>query len=440
MNRDVNKIITSILSMSVALAVLPINISAQDYEGWEVNLKYSGYEIRGYNGTDSVVTIPDELNGRKVVEYSYDIFKNSPTVKEVTLNNTVTTTIRDMFRGAANLNKITYGKTAYSEIAKINNSNVKIINFSLITDKYVLNSDCLDPCEGLEEINFGNNVYLQENASVLPNLNRFILGPYNKMKQVSPYTIMSDDGTRVLLHCTSEDKDYFGLSKTSYVDIMKFYNADCIVLEPGLTSLPKGYVTGTNLKALLIPDSVTYLPEYSIGYNKIELAIGWGYERRDDFEIYSPIGSEAQQYAFKYNFKYYPTEYNEDSVFGRFIRKEATSADALKVLQQVVGCVQESGKFIGVGDDLDVDRDEFVTSEDALMILQQVVGLYDDIPEFYGFDPEILNTPIINPDNVEAYVNKYRPTPSDPVKVPDITEKPLVSGDMVVATERKVEG
>lgn len=423
--------IKNIVSAAVCLSVMCSSVTltpanADTYGDWRVSNKTGGWELRSYVGSNSVVVMPETVNGRPVVGYSYDMFKDSPVVKDVTLNNTVTKTIRDMFRDAPNLEKITFGATAYASIEKINTNYVKNIDFSKITADYTLSSDCLDPCESLEEINFGDHVYLSENLSYLPNLKKITLGTYNKMAQVNKYTIMSSDGKRVLMHCTSEDKDYFGLSATSYVDIMKFYNADAILLAEGITAIPKGYLTGTNLKAMVIPTSVTSLPEYSIGYDKYELSIGWDYKKRENFEIYSEIGATAQQYALQCNFKYYPTVSVADTVYERFTRKECTSADALKVLQQVVGLTQENGNLVGVGDDLDVDRDGYITSEDALKILQQVVGLEVGIPEFYGFDPEILKTPIIDGSNINEYVNNYRPIQEEPENVnTDITEQPM---------------
>ena len=79
-----------------------------------------------------------------------------------------------------------------------------------------------------------------------------------------------------------------------------------ITLEEGTTGIADSAFFCRNLKSITIPDSVTSIGNWALGYNyDLDSAVG-GVVKQTDFTIYGYTGTEAERYAKDNGFKFIP--------------------------------------------------------------------------------------------------------------------------------------
>ena len=84
MNFKKSKIIFAILFFIGILAILQGNVSATSelyYGDWTYEINQNKVEITSYNGTDTIVTIPNSINGYPVASIGYEAFEEKTQIK-----------------------------------------------------------------------------------------------------------------------------------------------------------------------------------------------------------------------------------------------------------------------------------------------------------------------------------------------------------------------
>lgn len=96
------KFISIIICISLIATVFIVPVCAT---GGEWSIDYKGY-VTGYTGTESVLTVPDEISGVAVKGIGESAFENNTRIKEVTLPETCTYIDNYAFKNCSNLHTI----------------------------------------------------------------------------------------------------------------------------------------------------------------------------------------------------------------------------------------------------------------------------------------------------------------------------------------------
>ena len=114
------KLLSTVLSLCMLLSIIPVattSSSAKSIEVVELGESSGDYEykilhngtaeITKYNGSDTEITIPSEIDGHKVTVIGLGAFKNCLRIKSITIPDSVTTIGNNAFYGCKSLISIT---------------------------------------------------------------------------------------------------------------------------------------------------------------------------------------------------------------------------------------------------------------------------------------------------------------------------------------------
>ena len=236
-------------SLSVQFTiVLPKEIQKPTYE--YAILPDETIEIIGYNGSESNVVIPDEINGKSVTRIGYGVFKDCTSLTSVTIPESVTDIYGSVFEGCTNLTNITIP----DGVMKIGGLTFK---------------DCIS----LTSITIPNSV--------------------------------TEIGTKAFSGCTSLASITIPDNVTEIGD---FAFEDCtnltsITIPDSMTSISSWtFISCSSLKSITIPNSVTIIGKRALGYER-DYYNGI-YKKIDNFKIYCYSGTAGEQYAKDNGFTY----------------------------------------------------------------------------------------------------------------------------------------
>ncbi len=113
MNKTLSKIISLFLAVILTVGIVSVNTVIADAESFtDGNWIYSISDlnglviIEGYTGTDSVVTVPSDINGKTVTEIGAEAFEGNQTITEVTIPSSVRAIRKDAFNYCKALEKV----------------------------------------------------------------------------------------------------------------------------------------------------------------------------------------------------------------------------------------------------------------------------------------------------------------------------------------------
>lgn len=113
MNKTLSKIFSLILTVILIVGIVSVNTIVADAEKFtNGDWIYSISElngliiIEGYTGTESVIEIPSDINGKAVTEIGSDAFKNNGTITEVSIPSSVRSVRNDAFSYCTSLRKV----------------------------------------------------------------------------------------------------------------------------------------------------------------------------------------------------------------------------------------------------------------------------------------------------------------------------------------------
>ena len=217
-----------------------------------------------YKGSGAEVTIPDTLNGYKVVSFG-EIFKNNTNITKVVIGNNVTSVFPYAFYGCSSLTSVTIpdsvtsiGSYAFQNCSRL--TSVTIPDSVTSIGEYAFHN-----CSGLKSVTIGNGV--------------------------------TSIGERAFYYCRSITGIYYSGDITGWLNIegldnlMEYVSSSCelyfggikvegdIIISEGVTSIPSyAFRYQTGITSVTIPDSVT-----SIGWQAFrncssltEVTIGTG--------------------------------------------------------------------------------------------------------------------------------------------------------------------
>ena len=113
MNKTLSKIISLFLAVVLTAGIVSVNTVMADAEtfvngDWQYSIsELNGLIIiEGYTGTESVIEIPSDINGKAVTEIGSDAFKNNGTITEVSIPSSVRSIRNDAFSYCTSLRKV----------------------------------------------------------------------------------------------------------------------------------------------------------------------------------------------------------------------------------------------------------------------------------------------------------------------------------------------
>ena len=278
-------------------AIMPMSVFATDTNPFiVVNTSQDTVKITGYNGTDTVVDIPSEINSKKVTRIDNNAFFSCQTIVTLTIPETVTSIGNSAFFRCLKLTEINLPSgimqiepNAFSQTAYYNNIE-NWENNVLYIDKYLISGDGLSAKVSGDYTVKDNTVLVADSA----------FNGCNNLKSISIPATVNYIGTSVFSSCTSlenisidennqsyifENGALFNKAKTqlmkylsasentSYtlpetVEIIEKYafkdsgNLENVYLSQNLKSIQqKAFNNCDNLKEIIIPDSVTFMGE-----------------------------------------------------------------------------------------------------------------------------------------------------------------------------------
>ena len=124
------RLFSILLTLCLCICVFAVRADASQISGdWKFTVSDGQVVISAYNGNAASVTVPETLNGKKVVEIGYGVFQDKTTLKSVTLPASLERISGSAFRNCTALTSITlpeklqsvgsaafYNCTALSEI------------------------------------------------------------------------------------------------------------------------------------------------------------------------------------------------------------------------------------------------------------------------------------------------------------------------------------
>lgn len=125
--------------------------------GFEVNMKGSGMEIVSYTGEEKNLTIPDTINGHKVVYIGEKAFYKNDTVEKLVLPSTVKEVGKQAFADTKSLKEIEFS-SKYTQFGESTFENSSVVKAKLPTRLQKI-SDCMfKNCKSVTSVSFPDDL------------------------------------------------------------------------------------------------------------------------------------------------------------------------------------------------------------------------------------------------------------------------------------------
>lgn len=277
------------------------------YNGFECQiLENNTIEITKYIGSDSKITVPSKINGKKVTSIGHSAFSYCQSIKSVTISEGIETIDHYAFKFCMNLNEI-----------KIPNSVTRIKSFAFegcqsLTDIKLpekikaIEYNTFSLCSNLENVSLPNGLEtIGENAFSSEKLNSIYIPE-------SVYDIQSC----AFAFCTNLEKITVNENNLNYTSIDGVLYDKCMkslvqyplgkkdkkyIIPNGITDIKGWAICCGNLNSVVIPKSVNNIEE-----NNIKYKIYWANDRfhietfsyREIYYDYSNINIYGYPYTY----------------------------------------------------------------------------------------------------------------------------------------------
>lgn len=317
------------LSSSISASAEYVSGTTKDgfeYENRLEQNRQDELQITGYKGLDIDITIPREIDGKKVTKIDSNAFEYNDEINSVIIPEGVQCIELDAFRSCHNLKSVTIPDSIYSvdktafdmcdiesvtigkyienndvfngDNAIFNSSDLK--NVTLLDSVTKINPNAFYYCTDLERINIPNSV---------TSIGRYAFHNCRSLKSINiPGTVL-----------TIEDNAFSECDKL-----------ESVTLGEGIKKIrEKAFNLCPELKNVTVPNSVNAIGNYAFGYN----AYTGAKEKIYGFKLTGGCGSEAERYADENKFEFVRIHNFKESI----TKQPTCTANGVKTLTCVCG-------------------------------------------------------------------------------------------------------
>ena len=304
------KHVTILTAMLCLLFIFGLNAKAETYGDFEYKVEHGTVTITRYTGSETEVTIPSEIDGKKVTvigTYSSHIsdeigaFSHNSSLMSVTIPSSIKTIGKFAFDGCTNLKSITIPSSvttirdyAFKYCTSLTSVTVPD---SVTTMEYGVFADCTSLV-----------------SCTIPNSVIDLMGTFEGCSSLQNVTIPSGlygIGPSLFNHCSSL-KNVSIPSNVLSIDPFSFTGCTSLTsinIPDGVLSIGERAFDGCeSLKSVTIPKSVTEIQTYAFGY--VYYSPEEYHVKIPNFVIRGYAGSEAERYAKDNGFEFVSLDSN----------------------------------------------------------------------------------------------------------------------------------
>ena len=150
-----NYAISSTVKSKIIYSKTPVEIGTTD-DGFDYMSTNDSVKIMKYNGSDTIITIPDEIDGVTVTELGDNCFNSNTTITEVTIPNSITIIGSKCFYNCSSLTSITGLPNATSLGSYCFSGCSSLTSITGLDNATSLGNNCFYNCSALTSIDLPN--------------------------------------------------------------------------------------------------------------------------------------------------------------------------------------------------------------------------------------------------------------------------------------------
>ncbi|NLT09737.1 MAG: leucine-rich repeat protein [Ruminococcus sp.] len=393
MKKQLTALMTA-FALAAAAAPMPAS-SAEAPEG--ITFTYEKNEesvtITGFKGSDSVLIIPDTIEGLPVTEIGKNVFAGMSELTAVVIPDTVKSIGERSFSACPNLSSVTMGKSVTGMGGYAFSACPKLCSFTVSAENptYLSKDGCLMSEKGNRLV-----LYVGGREAVIPDSVRVVtkgafmgktditsvvippkatsLGDYTfsgctSLKSVDIPDSVTNVGAGCFMSCSSLSSAKLGSGikeiRTNVFNACTSLN-DIIIPENTAAIGTDAFFGCTELNGIYIPETVTSIADSAIGQH-YDLRNGQ-LENINGFILHGEEGSAAESYAAAAGIEFRPFLLGDVDDSGAVDGSDATMA-----LREYSYCMDRPGSTLNIYGRLaaDYDKSGAVDGSDATLILKE---------------------------------------------------------------------
>ena len=223
-----------------------VSASAESYNGFEYVDGGGMIRITGYTGTDTVVTVPAEIDGTPVVAIGNGAFANNRSITRVIIPEGVITIVDSAFEGCTALKSVELPDGLQSIGMWTFLSCISLEEITIPDSVWGLGQYAFDSCTALKKVNIPAKIW-----DVYPNT-------FNRCQSLESITVA--EGSPV---CCAVDGMLYSKDKT---ELKKAPGGltEAAVAEGTVTVAADAFRDSPKLSSVTLPDSLTAIGKYAL--------------------------------------------------------------------------------------------------------------------------------------------------------------------------------
>ena len=314
LGRRTISIIMSVIMVLSCFAGMTFSVGAETSGDYEYELLDDGTVcITKYNGSDADVTIPSEIDGKKVTVIGSDLFRGCAELTSISMPDGIICVGERAFQSCGNLvsvemqdsdSVITIGMIAFEGCA--------FKELTIPEGVESLRYFAVGHCENLESITLPKSLkFLGERAlcgdislkeiNIPEKLWNIGYGAFEGCTSLESYNVSENNET-----FTSVDGVIFSKDMKTLILYPEGRKDAEYTIPDGVEKIQyvgdyPGALNSQNLEKVIIPESVTEIPENTIGYYNTRDSF---FIKKEGFVIVGKSGSAAEKYATENEFEF----------------------------------------------------------------------------------------------------------------------------------------
>ena len=314
LGRRTISIIMSVIMVLSCFAGMTFSVGAETSGDYEYELLDDGTVcITKYNGSDADVTIPSEIDGKKVTVVGWDAFNRCTGLTSVSMQDGIICVGERAFQGCSNLVSVEMQDSdSLITIGMIAFEGCGFKELTIPEGVESLGYFAVGHCENLESITLPKSLkFLGERAlcgdislkeiNIPEKLWNIGYGAFEGCTSLESYNVSENNET-----FTSVDGVIFSKDMKTLILYPEGRKDAEYTIPDGVEKIQyvgdyPGALNSQNLEKVIIPESVTEIPDNAIGYYSTEDEYDI---KKEGFVVVGKLGSAAEKYAYGNDFEF----------------------------------------------------------------------------------------------------------------------------------------